>query len=78
MTKKKIQAPKRDELAENAKKARELGLSYGTYMGYVETGYIETYMEMMANRTVEEDAIRSSIGAGRSHRKTMLTGARCG
>lgn len=76
MAKKKIQAPKRDELAENAKKARELRLSYGTYMGYVETGYIETYMEMIANRTAEDDVIRSSIGAGGSHRKTTLTGTR--
>lgn len=76
---KKNKTPKRDYLAENAMKARKLGLSYGQYMGFVETGYINTYIDNWLGMTVDEDnenIIESNMGAGGSHRKKMLTGTR--
>lgn len=32
-----------NELSENAREARKLGLSYGIYMGYRQTLYLEKY-----------------------------------
>ena len=33
----------KDTMALYEKEARELGISYGTYMAYKETGYLETF-----------------------------------
>lgn len=57
-----------DTLAENEAAARELGLSYGVYMGYCESGYIDTYRKMYRNqqkragkRKRRENVIKSGI-----------------
>ena len=75
---KKTQPPKHDYLAENARKARELGLSYGEYMGFVESGYIDTYIDHWLSQTAEDgNIIESSIGmGGKGSRKTGFTGTR--
>lgn len=41
----------KDTLAEDARKARRLGLSYGQYMAYLQSGYLDTYL---ANRMQEK------------------------
>lgn len=57
-----------DTLAENEAAARELDLSYGVYMGYCESGYIDTYRKMHRNqqkragkRKRRENVIESGI-----------------
>lgn len=59
---------KEDKLAKNAAKAKELGLSYGTYMAYLETGYLDEYIERRKNAPNDENCnvIVSCIGGGRT------------
>lgn len=67
----------RDELSRNAKRARELGLSYGTYMSYVETGYISKYLEYLKKKPTEDgNIIESNIGG--SSRVGKIRGGRMG
>lgn len=64
-----------DLIAEDNEIARSLGLDYGTYKAYVESGYISHYIRMRFHQDVErksDDVIveRSWIGGdsnGRHH-----------
>lgn len=58
-------------LAQREKEARALELSFGTYMGYLESGYLETYKRDFARRKLHEalskekkTVIVSHIGGG--------------
>lgn len=60
-------------LAEREAEARELGLSFGVYMGYLESGYIEEYKRMYKRKKLKEvlshesvNVIQSHIGGGRA------------
>lgn len=68
----KAKAEKKDLLAETERKARELGLSYGTYCAYKATGYLETYIEQAekaAKRNKHANIVESSVlGAGHNRR----------
>ena len=54
---------KPDTIAADEAKARELGLSYGEYMGYRDTGYLETYIADLKKKKPEKgNIIESNIG----------------
>ena len=60
-------------IAEREREARELGLSFGVYMGYLESGYIEEYKRMYKRKKLKEvlshesvNVIQSHIGGGRA------------
>lgn len=42
-----------DTLAKDEAEARALGLSYGEYMGYRDTGYLETYIAGLKKKKPE-------------------------
>ena len=47
-------------LAEREKEARELGLSYGVYMAYLETGYLEQY-----KRIYQKTMLKNALEKGK-------------
>lgn len=53
--KKKVNKP--DIIARDEAEARELGLSYGEYMGYRDTGYLETYIAALKKKKPERGNI---------------------
>jgi DNA-binding XRE family transcriptional regulator len=67
----------RDTTAEDEREARLLGISYGTYMSYKETGYLETFREQQAAALHRDDGkniIESSIiGAGAAGRRIVAS-----
>lgn len=75
--KKRANVEKVATIAENNARARELGLSYGTYMSYFESGYLETYIKLR-NKYIERDKgkniIASAIG-NQSANGTLLGSA---
>ena len=76
----KAKAKKKDLLAEDERKARELGLSYGTYCAYRDTGYLETYKKRREEELSQEprkvNIIESNIGGGSRGRYMQSVGAR--
>lgn len=67
----------RDTTAEDEAEARLLGISYGTYMSYKETGYLENFREQQAaalHRDDGKNVIESSIiGAGAAGRRMVAS-----
>lgn len=64
--------PKRkDTTAEDEAEARLLGISYGTYIAYKETGYLETFKKQQkTDRDKGKNIIKSNlIGAGNAPKK---------
>lgn len=57
-------------LAEEEAEARKIGLSYGVYMGYKDTGYLEEYIRRWKKQKFREalgekqNVITSHIGGG--------------
>lgn len=66
-------------MAAEEAEARKLGLSYGMYTAYRDTGYLETYVR---NREREEardvNIIESNLVEGRRGGKTHLPGDKLG
>ena len=54
-------------LAEREAEARALGLSFGMYMGYLESGYLETYKRMYKKQKLKEALSRESVNIIQSH-----------
>ena len=80
-TPKRVQLKYPDTLAENEAAARELGLSYGMYMGFCESGYIDTYRKMYRNQqkrvgkkrrenVIESGIIGTASGFRKGHEDT--------
>lgn len=78
---KKLKLKYPDTLAENEAAARELGLSYGMYMGYCESGYIDIYRKMYRNQqkrvgkkrrenVIESGIIGTASGFHKGHEDT--------
>ena len=68
----KAMKPKRkDTTAQDEAEARLLNISYGTYMAYKETGYLETFKKQQAkDRDAGKNIIESNlIGAGNMGRR---------
>lgn len=56
-------------LADENARAKELGISYGTYMAYKETGYLETFIKSQkteAEKDIGANIVVSTIGAATS------------
>lgn len=72
--------PKRkDTTAQDAAEARLLNISYGTYIAYKETGYLETFKKQQAkDRDKGKNIIESNlIGAGNmGRRRNSLDGSK--
>lgn len=53
--------------------ARKLGLSYGVYIGYKETGYLDTYISSRKTETEKANIIPSNIvGRTKSPRRAFF------
>lgn len=76
----KSKAVKRDVLVENERKARELGLSYGTYCVYRDTGYLETYKQQrekqLSQGSRNVNVIESNLVGGSRGHYAQSVGAR--
>ncbi len=77
---KKVRTKRRKQLdttASDEAKARLLGISYGTYMAYKDTGYLETFKERQAtelHRDEGKNIIESNlIGAGSQGHRTVAS-----
>lgn len=69
----------KDTTAQDAAEARLLGISYGTYIAYKETGYLETFKKQQAkDRDAGKNIIESNvIGAGNTgRRRNSLDGSK--
>ena len=71
--------PHVNTMAAEEAEARKLGLSYGMYTAYRDTGYLETYIR---NREWEEtravNVIESNLVEGRRGGKTHLSASKLG
>ena len=72
--------PHANTMAAEEAEARKLGLSYGTYIAFRDTGYLETYIKGRETKTRKNvNVIESNLNAGSSGRKkAYLPGERLG